>query len=595
MTPDKSKRRAVVSWIYVCPLFLLCGILGFLQYRLIGEVRDAARDRMRGSLQASLSRVSQELETEIGTAIAAIAPMSPERDSVAVDQMVRERYDSWKQNSRHAQMFARVAVAVPQGAELRLIPVEPASEAVDGVWPGSLLPLRRRIEANLNARNHPPGEGGGPPPPPDGKEPRNDEGYAMEVPIFNPQPQHGPPGFAQGPFGHRELGWVLFELNGDYLRSGMLPEILQRELGSGGNLDYQVEVVSRANPDALIFQSEPGLSGAVIRNADASVPLFDPQFEQMLRRPGGRGHGGGPGTMLHGPSPDGRWTMYVRHRAGSLEAVVSQARLLQLSITGGVLLLMVAALAALLRYTRRAQQLAELQMEFVAGVSHELRTPLTVIHTAAYNLRGKLANNPAQVERYGALIQQESGRLKELVENVLQFSSAKAGRVIQEREPLSVEQVIEQALESSKVLITGSHCVVEKNIAADLPQILGDPVALRQALANLVGNAAKYGAADQHWIGIFANPIGENGAQAVEICVADHGPGIPEEEQSQVFDPFFRGARAVQDQVHGTGLGLSLVKKIVEAHGGSIRVKSAPMKGAEFIMTIPAAPAGAMG
>ena len=297
-----------------------------------------------------------------------------------------------------------------------------------------------------------------------------------------------------------------------------------------------------------------------------------------------------PDPMPHGPPPDGRWVMYVRHRAGSLEAVVSQARMFQLGVTGGVLLLMIAAVAALIRYTRRAQQLAELQMEFVAGVSHELRTPLTVIHTAAYNLRGKLASNPPQVERYGALIQQESGRLKELVENVLQFSSAKAGRVIQDREPLSVESVIEQAVESSKSAIAGAQCVVEKSIAPDLPPILGDPVALRQALANLVGNAAKYGAAENHWIGIFANPVGENGNRAVEICVADHGPGIPADEQAQIFDPFFRGARAVQDQVHGTGLGLSLVKKIVEAHGGSIRVKSAPAKGAEFIVTIPVAP-----
>ena len=287
--------------------------------------------------------------------------------------------------------------------------------------------------------------------------------------------------------------------------------------------------------------------------------------------------------------------MYVRHRAGSLEAVAARARLLNLAVTGGLLALMVVTLAMLIRYTRRAQQLAALQMEFVAGVSHELRTPLTVIHTAAYNLRGKLSQNPAQVERYGELIQQESGRLKDMVEKVLQFSSAKAGRVIQDREPLSVEAVIEEAVESAKTSMAGAHCVVEKSIAPGLPQILGDPVALRQALANLVGNAAKYGTAENHWIGISANPVGDGGNRAVEICVADRGPGIPAEEQAQIFDAFFRGARAVQDQIHGTGLGLNLVKRIVEAHGGRIRVKSAPMKGAEFIVTIPAAPAGAAG
>ena len=111
--------------------------------------------------------------------------------------------------------------------------------------------------------------------------------------------------------------------------------------------------------------------------------------------------------------------MFVRYRAGSLEAVVAQARWRNLAVTAGVLLLMMASVGALITYTRRAQRLADLQMDFVAGISHELRTPLTVIHTAAYNLRGKLAANPAQVERYGLLIQQESGRLKLLVEQVL--------------------------------------------------------------------------------------------------------------------------------------------------------------------------------
>jgi signal transduction histidine kinase len=244
-----------------------------------------------------------------------------------------------------------------------------------------------------------------------------------------------------------------------------------------------------------------------------------------------------------------------------------------------------------------------LQMDFVAGVSHELRTPLTVIHTAAYNLQGKLANNPAQVERYGALIRRESGRLGELLEQVLQFASASSGRAIREREPLSVEAVIDETLELSKAVIDDAHCVVEKMVDPDLPPVLGDARALRQVIENLIGNAAKYGAygssqatpQGNNWIGIFASKTTGNSPAAVEIRVTDRGPGIPADEQKHIFDPFYRGARAVQDQIHGTGLGLSLVKKIVEAHGGSIRVKSEPMKGAEFIVRLPAAPAAPSG
>jgi signal transduction histidine kinase len=299
--------------------------------------------------------------------------------------------------------------------------------------------------------------------------------------------------------------------------------------------------------------------------------------------------------------------MYVRYRAGSLEAVVAQSRLRSLAVTAGVLLLMLATAAALLRYTRRAQRLADLQMDFVAGVSHELRTPLTVIHTAAYNLQGKMANNPAQVEKYGALIQQESGRLGELVEQVLQFASTHAGRAIQEREPLSVESVIDETMEAHKDVIDGCHCVVVKAVDPGLPPVLGDSRALGQVIGNLLCNAAKYGVygsnngsangsdRGSNWIGIFASKAAGDQPAAIEIRISDRGPGIPADEQEHIFDPFFRGSRAVQDQIHGTGLGLSLVKKIVEAHGGNIRVKSELMKGAEFIVWLPAAPAGVVG
>ena len=219
-------------------------------------------------------------------------------------------------------------------------------------------------------------------------------------------------------------------------------------------------------------------------------------------------------------------------------------------------------------------------------------TPLTVIHTAAYNLRGKLAANPAQVERYGVLIQQESGRLKELVQQVLRFSSATAGRAIQNPEPLSVPDVLEETLESAHAVFQQAGCVVEKNIESDLPLVMGDPMALKQALQNLLHNAAKYGAGESHWVGVSACRTGSESAPVVEIRVADRGPGIPADEQAHIFEPFFRGRSALQDQIHGTGLGLNLAKKIVEAHGGSIQVKSVVMKGSEFVVRLPAMPDG---
>ena len=285
-----------------------------------------------------------------------------------------------------------------------------------------------------------------------------------------------------------------------------------------------------------------------------------------------------------------RWQLLVRHQAGSLEAVVSRARWQNLATSLGILLLILATMAALVRFSRRAQRLAELQMTFVAGVSHELRTPLTVIRTAAFNLQGKLAARPESVSRYGALIQAESEKLAALVEQVLRFASTQAGHVIRAREPFAVETLIEEGLQSSRASLEGPLLVVEKHIDPNLPLVLADGLAMRHALQNLVDNALKYGTEGSNWIGMFASAVTDENGPAVEIRVADHGPGIPLDEQKHIFDPFFRGRRAVQDQVHGTGLGLNLVKRIVEAHGGSIRVHSQPMQGTEFVMRIPAAP-----
>jgi signal transduction histidine kinase len=244
----------------------------------------------------------------------------------------------------------------------------------------------------------------------------------------------------------------------------------------------------------------------------------------------------------------------------------------------------------LVQFTRRAQKLAQLQMEFVAGVSHELRTPLSVIRTAAHNLGGRVISNANQVQRYGALIAEQTEKLTGIVEQVLLFSNARAGRVISTREAVSVDGVIEDALAACARVLEESRCSVEKRVEAGLPPIFGDATALQRVLLNLISNAAKYGG-ESGWIGVFASaPVKPDGAM-IEIRVADHGPGIPSDELGHIFDPFYRGKRAVEDQIHGTGLGLSLVKQIIEAHGGTVTAHSELGKGAEFVVRIPAAPA----
>lgn len=389
---------------------------------------------------------------------------------------------------------------------------------------------------------------------------------------------------------------------------------MNRYLGNEGKLDYDAEVVVNGNPSEIVYRSGP-LEQPGGSTADASVSLLDiPQIDPMpgpdrgpmpgpgrgIRMPPGpdrrpepffdRGRPPGSGPQ---PPPDagrGRWLLRVHHHAGSLEAIVAQARWRNVALSGALLMLILAVAASLLRLSRERQRVAELEMNFVAGVSHELRTPLTVIRTAAFNLRGKLKNYPDQVERYGHLIQAESEKLTALVERVLRYGSAKAGQVIHQREPVEIGALIEESLAASRGAVEQAGLVLEKHVEPRLPVVLADEVALKHAIQNLLENALKYGTQGNGWIGIFAGVVPSQQGSAVEIRVVDRGSGIPAEERERIFDPFFRGRKALADQVHGTGLGLNLVKKIIEAHGGAIEVKSEPLQGAEFIIRIPAAP-----
>jgi signal transduction histidine kinase len=144
--------------------------------------------------------------------------------------------------------------------------------------------------------------------------------------------------------------------------------------------------------------------------------------------------------------------------------------------------------------------------------------------------------------------------------------------------------MLHDVVESSRALIDEAAISVQFAIAEHLPPVLGDEAALRRVFQNLISNAIKYGRSGG-WIGIRAGQVGHE----VQITVADRGIGIQPSEQPRIFEPFYRTADVVTAQIHGAGLGLSLVKRNVEAHGGRIAVASTPGSGSEFTVTLPAA------
>lgn len=573
MAWEKNRRRAFISGASMALLVALCCVLALLQYRWIGEISRAEGERLQNGLQASLQRLSHEFNSELSAACFALLPTAASIEKEGREQAYQNRYLQWREAGHPTRLFRQVGVAVPKEGALELLLLNFADGSLaPAAWPDSWQAMHAHLSEKLS---------------PDRKghaEPYHGLAPVIDIPRFGERGQPPPaPGI-------REQEWLLVELDVDYVREQLLPELLQRHLGAGGRLDYEAVIVDRWQPQAVIFATQGRREPT--QKADATATLFEIQYDRFLRRgPGAREGGKKPPGPAGLDSGRGRWLLSVHHRAGSLEAVVARARWRNLGVSAVLILLILATAVALVRFTRRAQDLADMQMDFVAGVSHELRTPLTVMRTAAYNLRGRVASNPAQVERYGALIQQECEKLTAIVEQILRYASHAAGSVIRERQPLSLEALIDEELNSKQEIFETARCVVERKIQPGLPLVLGDAMALRHALENLISNAVKYGAEGGNWIGIFASAIDTASGPAVEIRVADRGPGIPREEQRRIFDAFFRGKRAVRDQVHGTGLGLNLVKRIVEAHGGTIAVQSEPMRGTEFIVRLPAAPA----
>ena len=283
----------------------------------------------------------------------------------------------------------------------------------------------------------------------------------------------------------------------------------------------------------------------------------------------------------------GRWRLLVQHQSGSLEAAVARARRQNLAISFGVLLLLTVSIALLAATSRRAHRLARQQMEFVAGVSHELRTPVAVIRSAAENLSHGVVDSGDRVKRYGRLLETEARRLGEMVERVLQYAGIESGLAIGARMPLAPTDIIEGAIESSVALLEPEHVTIERNFTPNPPTVVGDAAALRSAVQNLIANAVKYGGRDR-WVGIKIEQGRHRRRPEVWITVSDHGDGIPASELPHIFDPFYRGADAVARQVHGNGLGLSLVRRIVAAHGGRVTVTTRS-GGSSFTIALPSA------
>lgn len=231
-------------------------------------------------------------------------------------------------------------------------------------------------------------------------------------------------------------------------------------------------------------------------------------------------------------------------------------------------------------------QLAKLQMEFVASVSHELRTPLSVLRSAADNLADGLVEGKTALRRYGAILQHQSRSMGELVDQILLFASTEDGKNRYSLRPLEVTPIIESIRADTETLVKEAGFTLDPIIEPDLPLAVGDRTGIMQCLHNLIGNAVKYGGdADKRIVlRVDTAPLERGSDRELRIAVSDHGMGIESSELARIFDPFYRSPRVQAVQIHGTGLGLSLAKRIAESMGGRLSVVSGLSTGSTFTL-----------
>jgi signal transduction histidine kinase len=584
-------------------LLLLLPALAVLQFRWVGQLSEAELDRMGRNVDIAALQFRDSFGLEVVRAWGDLqVSAATARDNNW--ERYAERYEQWAANSDPSLVRA-VYIVVAEGGQPIVRQWYNEKRAFISVpWPEVLLPWKDDFAADLEDFT-----AVRPPTPQDQRPPR----FQRQATLIRGGLRGADRrlGTAINPdIGSRRLttelafGHTVLELNLPYIKERLLPELVQRHFTHGEGDSYRVAVIDWDNPAEVIYRSDAN-APTYPDQADARQGIFPrlggggppPPRDQRAAPPERRGaqnddrRGAQSDAGIARSSAEefpGRWRLLVQHESGSLNEAVAGARRRNLALSFGVLLLLSVSIVLLTLASRKAQRLAEQQIEFVAGVSHELRTPVAVIRSAAENLSQGVVGSAERVKRYGQMIEGEARRLGEMVERVLQYAGIESGLGYGARTTLAPAEIIDAAVDSAIPLLGGESVDVQRSVPETLPAVTGDAAALRSAVQNLVANAVKYGGSDR-WVGIRAEHVRDHRRSEVRITVSDHGTGIPASDLPHIFDPFYRGGDALARQIHGNGLGLSLVKRIVAAHGGRVTVETRAGAGSSFTIALPAA------
>ena len=373
----------------------------------------------------------------------------------------------------------------------------------------------------------------------------DDDHYYYNFGLFIP---------AAAPGDDVSLGLVGFDP--DYLRNTFFPAVMTDVLTSKNTM-----LRSDANPPAMMVRPSKSYTPLVTSSgwdggkAEMERPLGD-VFQGMV--------------------------LGIKYPGTTIDAIGAKFLRYNYIVLGALSLLMAGGVYMAYRNMSREMNLARLKSDFVANVSHELRTPLALIRLYAETLELGRLTAKEKYQEYFRIIREESERLSALINNILDFSRIEAGRKEYEFKETDLGELVRTTLEAYRFQIEQNGFAFEEKIATDIPPVNVDREAIARSLLNLVNNALKY-SKDQKYIGVSLYRA--NGS--VKLEVQDHGIGIAPAEQEKIFEKFYRCGDPLVHNTKGSGLGLSLVRHIAQAHGGNVSVESMPQQGSKFTIALP--------
>jgi signal transduction histidine kinase len=353
--------------------------------------------------------------------------------------------------------------------------------------------------------------------------------------------------------GEVAIGGVAFDA--DYLHDRFFPEMLDDVISRNVN-DAQTDrnhavMMLRSKYDSAAFVESSGWDGGT------------PEVERNLE-------GAFQGL-----------TLAIKKRGTTIAAIGQRFARISFLTLAALSLVLAGGIGLTYRNVTKEMALARLKSDFVSNVSHELRTPLSLIRLYAETLEMGRLTSPEKHQEYYCIIRKESERLTALINNILDFSRIEAGRKEYDFRETDMSELVHNTLDSYRYQLEQSGFQFEEKID-EVPPLRVDREAMARSLLNLVNNALKY-SQDRKFIGV--NLYRDNGS--VKLEVVDQGIGIPHDEQQKIFEKFYRVGDPLVHNTKGSGLGLSLVRHIVQAHGGQVSVDSTPGQGSKFTIALP--------